>query len=271
MRDNNGIPVYLWCQASLKLIPKVCGDDPPDEYITLYCELVLRSPTIKETHHGQHGQKINTLKEMRSSRMDEFKAANPILWEQLFQMMGKTTVWEHAKNTQRLKNGRKAYRTILFALFGDKIVFFRSERQKKDITALTYKGGSWNFSWVDYVNCHLNFHNQRAFLEIRAEEMGHDVSPWSKYEKIGHLLNGISDVILDASNNAIISDPNGLRSNFAKCSRCISDFLESTDTSNSGNNRNISEASGDSNGRNRNGQGRGNGSPHGSRGGRGKS
>ena len=186
--------------------------------------------------------------------MDEFKAANPILWEQLFQMMGKTTVWEHAKNTQRLKNGRKAYRTILFALFGDKIVFFRSERQKKEITPLTYKGKYRNFSWADYVNRHITLHNQRDFIDIRAEDLWHDVSPWSEYEKVGHLLNGIADGILDSIKNVIISDPNGLWSNFYDCSRHISDFIESTTASNLEKNRNNYEVSGDRSSRNRNGQ-----------------
>ena len=241
--------------------------DSSDEYITLDREIFVRYPIIKETRHGQT---LNTLEETRSAWTDEFKAANPILWEQLFHMMGKTTVWEHTKKTQRLNNGRKAFREILLALFGGSIVFFWSERQKKDITALTYKGESCNFSWVDYVNRHLNFHNQRAFLEIRDEDLGNDVLTWSEYEKIGLLLNGISDVILDASKNSIIGDPNGLRSNFVKCSFHISVFLESTDGSNSGNNRNISQVSGDSNGRNWNVQGRGNGSSHGARGGIGK-
>ena len=160
-------------------------------------------------------------------------------------MLGKMTVWEHEKNTQRLKDGRKAYHAILLALFEDNIFFFRSDFQKKDISALTYKGVSRHLSWADYVNRHLTLHNQRDFLEIRAEELGHDVSPWSKYEKIGHLLNGIADSILDARKNAIISDPSRLRSNFAKFSRHISDFLDSTTKSNSGKNHNISEVSGD--------------------------
>ena len=95
--------------------------DSSNEYITLDREIVVRAPLIKVNHHGQ---KLNTLEEIRSSWMDEFKSANPILWEQLFQMLGKTTVWEHANKTQRIKNGHKVYRVILLALFGDTIVFF---------------------------------------------------------------------------------------------------------------------------------------------------
>ena len=140
VRDNNGLPLSAWCRASSKLIPTVSGDDPSDEYIALDRELVLRYPIIKETRHGHHGQTIYTLEETRSAWTDEFKSSNPILWEQLFQILVKMTVWEHPKKTQTLKNGRKAYRTILLALFGDNIVFFRSERHKKEIIALTYKG-----------------------------------------------------------------------------------------------------------------------------------
>ena len=159
-------------------------------------------------------------------------------------------MWEHAKKTQRLKNGHKAYRAISLALFGDNIVFFRSKRQKKQITALTYKDESFNFSWADYVNHHLTLYSQRAFLEIRSEELVNYVSPWSEYEKVGHLLNGIADGILNASNNTIISDPNGLWSNFAKCYYHISNFIESATASNLGENRNVYELSGDCSGRN---------------------
>ena len=59
---------------------------------------------------------------MCSTWTDYFKAVNPILWEQLFHMMENMAVWEHAKKTQRLNNGRKAYRVISLALFGDNTV-----------------------------------------------------------------------------------------------------------------------------------------------------
>ena len=249
------------------MIPTVSKSDSSDEYITLDRGLIVRAPIIKDIHHGQT---LNNLEETRFAWTDEFKAANPILWEQLFQMLGKTTVWEHTKNTQRIKNEYKAYRAISLALFGDTVVFFRSKRHKKEITAMTYKGESCYLSWADYVNRHLTLHNQRDFLEIRAENLGHNVSPLSEYKEVGHLLNGIADGILYASKNDIICDHNGLRLNFAKYSRHISDFLESTAASSSGKNRNISEVSGDRNSCNRNGQVWGNGSPHGTHGGGGK-
>ena len=207
---------------------------------------------------------------MRSAWTYEFKAANTILWEQLFQMLGKTTVWEHAKKTQRLKNGRKAYRAILLSLFGVNIVLFLSQRQKKEITALTYKGEYRNFSWAGYFNRHLTLHKPRSSLEIRAEELGRDVFPWSEYKNFIHLQNDITDGILDAGKSAIICDPNGLWSNFSKRSCHNSDFLDSTAVSNLGKNRNIYQVSGDRNSRNGNGQGRGNGSPHVARGDGGK-
>ena len=85
---------------------------------------------------------------------------------------------------------------------------------------------------------------------IRSEELVNYVSPWSEYEKVGHLLNGIADGILNASNNTIISDPNGLWSNFAKGYYHISNFIESATASNLGENRNVYELSGDCSGRN---------------------
>ena len=89
VREKNGLPLSSWCQSSSKLIPTVSEADSSDEYITLDRELVVRDPISKETHHGQT---LNTLEERSSAWTDDFKAADPILWEQIFQMLGKTTV-----------------------------------------------------------------------------------------------------------------------------------------------------------------------------------
>ena len=122
-------------------------------------------------------------------------------------MLGETYVWEHAKGTQRLCNGRKAYRIILMSLFGYKIVFLLSERQKKQIASLKYRGESRNFTWSDFVNFHLAWHNQRAALDYCESEMGHVVTHWTKYEKLGYLLNGIYEGVLKYRKCAILADP----------------------------------------------------------------
>ena len=84
VRDNNGLPLSSRCRASSKLILTSSEADYYDEYITLDFELVIRAPIIKQTRHGQT---LNSLEEMCSTWTDDFKAANPILWEQLFHMM----------------------------------------------------------------------------------------------------------------------------------------------------------------------------------------
>ena len=93
-------------------------------------------------------------------------------------MLGGLDIWEHANKTQKLHNGRKAYLAISHALFGDNIVFFRSEAQKKAIDILTYGGNKRNFDFDDYVNRHLALHKHRATLALRAGEMGLLVHPW---------------------------------------------------------------------------------------------
>ena len=110
---------------------------------------------------------------------DLFCAGNRVLFTELHQMLGGLDIWEHAKKTQKLRNGRKAYLAISHALFGNNIVFFRSEAQKKAIDIITYAGNKRNFDFDDYVNRHLALHNQRAALALRAEEMGLSVHPWS--------------------------------------------------------------------------------------------
>ena len=81
---------------------------------------------------------------------------------------------------------------------------------------MIYKSESRNSRWAEYVNHHLTLNNQRSSLNISAEELGHNVSPWIEYEKFGHLLNNIANGILGAIKKAIISKSNGLCSNFAK-------------------------------------------------------
>ena len=52
-------------------------------------------------------------------------------------MLGGLDIWEHAKKDQKLRNVRKDYLAISHALFGDNIVFFGSEPQKKAICIIT--------------------------------------------------------------------------------------------------------------------------------------
>ena len=101
------------------------------------------------------------------------------------------------------------------SLFGENNIFFQSKRQKKQIVSLKYRGESRIFTWSDFVNHHLSLHDQRPALNYRASELGHVVTQWTKYKKVGYLLNGISEEILKASKCAILSDQAGLRSNFA--------------------------------------------------------
>ena len=50
---------------------------------------------------------------------------------------------------------------------------------------------------------------------VAEEEMGLSVYPWSEFEKVGYLLQGIYPGILEAIKNAILADGQGLRKNFA--------------------------------------------------------
>ena len=130
-------------------------------------------------------------------------------------MLGETDVWEHTKEIQIIWNGRKAYRNISISLFGDNIILFWSKRQNKKISVLKYRVEYSNLTWSEFVNRHLALHNQRAALNYRASELGHVVTQWTKYKKVGYLLNGISKGVLESSKRAIISDQASLRSNFA--------------------------------------------------------
>ena len=74
------------------------------------------------------------------------------------------------------------------------------------VNILTYGGNKRNFDFDNYVNRHLALHNLRAALALRAEDMGLSVHPWSEFENVCYLLQGISPGILEASKKAIIAD-----------------------------------------------------------------
>ena len=81
--------------------------------------------------------------------------------------------------------------------------------------------------------------------------MGLSVHPWSEFDKVGYLLQGISPGIMEASKNAIIADGQGLRNNFADTMRQCKDYMDTTGNANGSNqkNRSISAINGDRGGR----------------------
>ena len=81
--------------------------------------------------------------------------------------------------------------------------------------------------------------------------MDREAHPWSEFEKVGYLPQGIYPGIMEASKNAILADEQGLRKNFADAVRQCKDYMETTGnaTGSNQNNRNISAINGDRGGR----------------------
>ena len=150
-------------------------------------------------------------------------------------MLGGLDIWEHTKKTQKLRNGRKSYLAISHALFGDNIVFFKSESQKKAIEIISYAGNKRNFDFDNYINRHLALQKQRAALALRVEEIGLSVHPWSEFKKVGYLLQGIYPGILEVNKNTILADGLGLRNNFADAVHQCKDYMETTGNANGSN------------------------------------
>ena len=138
------------------MIPKEYDDDDDENYVTQETKLIERAPIIQESYRGQDNR---ALEETRSRWNELLRAGNSVLFTELHQMLGSLDIWEHAKKTQNICNGQKAYLEISHALFGDNIVFFRSESQKKAINIITYGGNKRNFDFDNYVNRHLALHN----------------------------------------------------------------------------------------------------------------
>ena len=60
-------------------------------------------------------------------------------------MLSTLAVWENAKKTQKTKDSRKAYLGIYNTLFGNNVIFYRSDANLRQISALTYDGKHRNF------------------------------------------------------------------------------------------------------------------------------
>ena len=144
VRDDNGIPLVAWTRATTKLFPKVAAEDDWSNYITRDSELVERALVVQERFRGQ----TNTDLEVTCLWWTEvFQEGKLILFAKLQQMLGGLGICNNAKKTQRLRDGRRAYLVISNALFGDNIVFFRSEANRKDIQNITYNGKKRNFGY----------------------------------------------------------------------------------------------------------------------------
>ena len=124
VRDDNGTALAAWSRVRKKISPKEDDDDDVEKYVSQDAEIIERAPIIQESYRGQDNK---ALEETRARCTNLFCAGNQVLLTELHQMLGGLDIWEHSKNTQKLRNGRKAYLKISHALFGDNIVFFRSK------------------------------------------------------------------------------------------------------------------------------------------------
>ena len=74
MRDNDGITLSAWTQATEKLILKPNYESPTTDYVTFYRELIERAPIIQK---DRIRQATNALEEDRQAWTDNFKAREP--------------------------------------------------------------------------------------------------------------------------------------------------------------------------------------------------
>ena len=103
MSDNNCIPFSACTRATEKLIPNPDSEDPAPDYVTFDRKLIDRSPIIDK---DRVRKATNDLEDDRQDWTDNFMAADLIVWDQIFRVLGATDVWKHSKETQRLLNGR---------------------------------------------------------------------------------------------------------------------------------------------------------------------
>jgi hypothetical protein len=164
-------------------------------------------------------------------------------------MLGKTSLWVHAKIAGNKKNGRQAYWGIYRSTFGRHAMDLRDKTCRANIMKLSYTGPKRGFTFNDYVGRHKEQH------AIKASLVPHGYNDFAESEKVSYLTDGIKTTALDVAVNAVLGD-DSKRNDFEAAANHLADFVRFTLERERSNNRNISKV-GTEGGRGR-GNGRGN-------------
>jgi hypothetical protein len=153
-----------------------------------------------------HSQLAANLETLESAGPDEpsFLADMVTIYKVLHACWGKSSWWSHVKKFSKTKNGQQVYQTLHTLLLGGQCVVSTGSTIVTKLQSFRYEGDRKNFNFDEYVNLHVEQHNQHADLQE------YSVAPFAKNLKTLWFQDGIRDPSL----NAVKASININRANF---------------------------------------------------------
>ena len=168
-------------------IPKDEADDPEEEYVPLDQHIIQRSTIFKAANvHDVNLENPGAREGEAHAKTDNYK-----LFYLAKTAFGETSLWVHAKPSQRSRSGRQALKLIWYNQLGLHALDKRNIRNYRDIFVLAYNGKKKRNNWQDYVLGHKKCHDvQTALVE-------QEFNDFTGRKKVIFLLNDIKCDSLD--------------------------------------------------------------------------
>jgi hypothetical protein len=177
---------------------------PGSPYVLIDEELCHRAPILHtDLTHFQLSRSLETL-ETDGPFEPSFLANMAKVYSILHSCWGKSSWWHPVKKFSKAKNGHQVYRTLHTLPLGKQQVVLTENAIRTKLQSVRYEGDHKNFSFVKYVNLHIEQHNHHADLQ----EYG--VAPLAKSLKTLWFQDGIRDPSL----NAVKASINANHANF---------------------------------------------------------
>ncbi len=177
---------------------------PGSPYFSIDNKLCHRAPILRtDLNHSQLAASLETL-ESDGPFEPSFLANMVMVYNVLHACWGKLSWWSHVKKFSMTKNGRQVYRTLHTLLLGGQCVVSTGSTIVTKLQSFRYEGDRKNFSFDNYVNLHIEQHNQHADLqEYRVAPLAENLETlW------------FQDGIRDPSLNVVKASINANRANF---------------------------------------------------------
>ena len=136
-------------------IPKDEADNPEEEYATLDQQIIQRATIVKSANVHD----VNLENSGARARKAHANTDNSKLFDIDKTTSDETSLWVHAKPSQRSCNGRQALKLIWYIQMGTHALDKPTNKNHKDICALAYHDEKKRKNWKAYVLGHKKCHN----------------------------------------------------------------------------------------------------------------
>ena len=170
------------------MISKDEADDPEEYYFTLDLHIIQRAKIVKAANVHDVNLKISGARAGESHANTD----NAKLFELAKIVFGETSLWVHAKSSQRNRDRRQALKLIWYNQFRVHALDERNAKNHKDIHVLAYHGKKKRHNWQYYVLGHKKRHGVQTAL------FDQYFNDFTDQEKVTFLINIIKCDTLDS-------------------------------------------------------------------------